>query len=80
MFKTLKSGLYVVVVGCPDGLAAAITGLVMELVYRASVALKYLEPGYEYLSVAAGFTVFVSLFVYRTILYFHKQNRGSEEG
>ncbi len=81
LFRSLKSTLYsafyFVIVGCPDGSAAALTGLVLELVYRAFVALEIVQPGFEYFSLVAGLVAFVALFAYRAAIYSIRKKRSN---
>lgn len=77
LFRSLKSAFYVAIVGCSDGLAAALTGLILEVVYRTCVALEILQSGFEYFSLVTGLVAFVALFTYRSALYYIKQKRGN---
>ena len=79
MYRWLKAASYIAIVGCPDGLAAALTGLLMELLYRVCVALEILNPGFEYFALLAGFGTFVCLLTYRTVLYFIKIKQPDQE-
>lgn len=75
--KSIKAGALFVLLVCPDGIAAAITGLVLELLYRVSVHVKYLEPGYEYFSAFAGAGALVALLAARVVRYWFRQRKSA---
>jgi len=77
MVKSLKSAFYVLIVGCPDGLAAGLTGLLLELGYRTCVAVEILNSGYEYFSLMAGLAAFIALFIYRAARHYIRTARSN---
>ena len=62
---------------CPDGVAAALTGIAIEVIYRAGVHYGYLQTGFEYFAVAVGVGALVLLLGARVIRYLLiAKNRG----
>ena len=75
MLKRLKDSAVFVLVFCPEGVAVAILGSLMELIYRACVFFKLLNSGLELLPFIGGFVLFVVLFAWKILVYFLKRNR-----
>lgn len=75
MLKKLKDSAVFVLIVCPEGVAVAILGSLMELIYRICIYFKLLNSGLELLPFIGGFVLFSVLFAWKLLVYFLKRHR-----
>ncbi len=69
LIKKIKEWFVTALLICPDGIAIAIIGVLLELLYRVCVYFGFLGSELNYFALTAGFTIFSLLIGWRLICY-----------
>jgi len=75
ILRKLKKAAVLILILCPEGIAIAILGFLMELIYRFCIYFNLLQSGLELLPLIGGVAISMLLLAWKFLLYFLKRCR-----